>query len=243
MHAASPAARIALADARAASTRQSGSLPRARWSSTTARRCWSLCALLTLCWAVAATRLTLNASFEKMIPRSHPYIQNYLENRAELRGLGNSLRIVVENPKGDIYDPSYLETLQEDQRRALPHARRRPRLDEVAVGARRALDRGDRGRLPRRPGDARQLRRLAAADRAAARQHRALRHRRQPGRQRLQVQHDRRAAAGPATRRPASASTTARCRTRSRRSAPRTRADGDAPQVARRSASPSWSAT
>ena len=47
-----------------------------------------------------------------MIPRSHPYIQNYLENRAELRGLGNALRIVVENPNGDIYDPKYLDTLQ-----------------------------------------------------------------------------------------------------------------------------------
>ena len=49
--------------------------------------------------ALAATKLTLNASFEKMIPRSHPYIQNYLEHRDELRGLGNALRIVVENPQ------------------------------------------------------------------------------------------------------------------------------------------------
>ena len=28
---------------------------------------------------VAATRLTLNASFEKMIPQSQPYIKNYLD--------------------------------------------------------------------------------------------------------------------------------------------------------------------
>jgi predicted RND superfamily exporter protein len=47
-----------------------------------------------------------------MIPRSHPYIQNYLENRDELRGLGNALRIVVENPNGDIYDPKYENTLK-----------------------------------------------------------------------------------------------------------------------------------
>ena len=54
------------------------------------------CAIVTVLLAiVAATRLTLSASFEKMIPRSHPYIQNYLENRSELRGLGNALRIVV----------------------------------------------------------------------------------------------------------------------------------------------------
>ncbi|HUP08497.1 MAG TPA: MMPL family transporter, partial [Caldimonas sp.] len=71
------------------------------------------CALLTLVFgALAVTRLTLNASFEKMIPRSHPYIRAYLDNRAELRGLGNSLRIVVESPRADIYDPRYLETLK-----------------------------------------------------------------------------------------------------------------------------------
>ncbi|HZW75961.1 MAG TPA: RND family transporter, partial [Caldimonas sp.] len=73
-----------------------------------------VCAILTvLLGALAVWRLTLGASFEKMIPRSHPYIKNYLENRSELRGLGNALRIVVENPKGDIYDPKYLETLKQ----------------------------------------------------------------------------------------------------------------------------------
>jgi len=73
-----------------------------------------ICALVTvLLGALAVARLTLGASFEKMIPRSHPYIQNYLENRGELRGLGNALRIVVENPKGDIYDARYLNTLKQ----------------------------------------------------------------------------------------------------------------------------------
>ena len=72
-----------------------------------------LCALLTLVLgAVAATRLSLHAGFEKMIPQGHPYIQNYLENKADLRGLGNSLRIVVETEKGDVYDPKYLEVLK-----------------------------------------------------------------------------------------------------------------------------------
>jgi uncharacterized protein len=73
----------------------------------------ALCLLLTLVLgALAATRLTLNASFDKMIPRSHPYIQNYLEQRLELRGLGNSLRVVVENPRGDVFDTKYLEALK-----------------------------------------------------------------------------------------------------------------------------------
>ena len=72
-----------------------------------------VCLVLTaLLGVVAALKLTLNASFEKMIPSGHPYIQNYLENKAELRGLGNSLRVVVANKQGDVYDPAYLDTLR-----------------------------------------------------------------------------------------------------------------------------------
>jgi predicted RND superfamily exporter protein len=71
------------------------------------------CLVLTLLLGtVAIARLGLNASFDKMIPRGHPYIQNYLQNRGELRGLGNSLRIVVENPSGTVDDPRYLEALK-----------------------------------------------------------------------------------------------------------------------------------
>ncbi|MBF4209693.1 RND family transporter [Pseudomonas donghuensis] len=62
---------------------------------------------------MALTRLELRPSFEKMIPQSHPYIQNYLDNRQSLRGLGNSLRVVVENTRGDIFDPAYLQTLRQ----------------------------------------------------------------------------------------------------------------------------------
>ena len=72
-----------------------------------------VCALLTLVLGiVAGLKLTLNASFEKMIPSGHPYIQNYLEHRNDLRSLGNALRIVVENTDGDVYDPKYLDTLR-----------------------------------------------------------------------------------------------------------------------------------
>jgi predicted RND superfamily exporter protein len=60
----------------------------------------------------AATRLTLTASFEKMLPQSQPFIKNYLDNRQSLRGLGNAVRVVVENTEGDIYDPQYLEVLK-----------------------------------------------------------------------------------------------------------------------------------
>ena len=71
------------------------------------------CAVITVLLAVlAVTKLSLSASFDKMLPGSHPYIQNYLKNRVELRGLGNALRVVVANPRGDIYDPAYQATLR-----------------------------------------------------------------------------------------------------------------------------------
>ncbi|MBL0089938.1 MAG: MMPL family transporter [Ideonella sp.] len=72
------------------------------------------CALATLvlAWS-AATKLVLSASFEKMIPHSQPYIQNYLSHQKELRGLGNAIRVVVENTSGDIFDPAYLEALRQ----------------------------------------------------------------------------------------------------------------------------------
>ncbi|WP_449105522.1 efflux RND transporter permease subunit [Pseudomonas mohnii] len=71
-------------------------------------------ALITLVLGyMAATRLELRPSFEKMIPQSQPYIQNFLENRKSLRGLGSSVRVVVENTQGDIFDPDYLAVLKQ----------------------------------------------------------------------------------------------------------------------------------
>src|SRR6185369_11415676 len=55
----------------------------------------------------------LNASFEKMIPQSQPYIKNYLSYQKELRGLGNAVRVVVENVDGDIFEPRYLNALKQ----------------------------------------------------------------------------------------------------------------------------------
>lgn len=71
-----------------------------------------LCLLVTVLLGVQAMGLKLNASFEKMIPTKHPYVANYLQNKSELSGLGNSLRIAVEAPQGTIFDPAYLATLQ-----------------------------------------------------------------------------------------------------------------------------------
>ena len=69
------------------------------------------CAILTAFFAFQLRDMTVSASFDKMLPHGHPYITNYLENREQLRGLGDSVRVVVENPKGDIFNADYLATL------------------------------------------------------------------------------------------------------------------------------------
>ncbi len=71
-----------------------------------------ICTLITALLSWQATKLQLNASFEKTIPTQHPYIQNFLRYQAELTGLGNAVRIAVANPKGGIYDAAYLDTLR-----------------------------------------------------------------------------------------------------------------------------------
>ena len=72
-----------------------------------------LCLLTTVLLGWQATRLTLNASFEKMIPSDQPFIANYLAHRQELSGLGNAVRIAVVNTRGSVYDKEYLHTLQQ----------------------------------------------------------------------------------------------------------------------------------
>jgi uncharacterized protein len=71
-----------------------------------------LCAVVTLLLGWQATRLQLNASFEKTIPTGHPYIQNFLAHQSQLTGLGNVVRIAVARPEGTIYDARYLDTLR-----------------------------------------------------------------------------------------------------------------------------------
>lgn len=72
-----------------------------------------VCALVTLALGFQALRLEIGASFEKMMPQSHAFIEHYRDNASSLRGLGNSVRIVVENPNGDIYDARYLAALRD----------------------------------------------------------------------------------------------------------------------------------
>ncbi len=72
-----------------------------------------VCALLTVILGVQAFGLRLNASFDKMLPVQHPYILNYFENRKELAGMGNSVRIAVEATGDSVFDARYLETLRQ----------------------------------------------------------------------------------------------------------------------------------
>lgn len=72
-----------------------------------------ICLVLTVVLGYRASKLEVNANFEQMIPQSHPYIKNYFAHKESLKGLGNSVRIVVETTKGDIFDPEYLEVLKQ----------------------------------------------------------------------------------------------------------------------------------
>jgi len=63
-------------------------------------------------FAWQAALLKPDASFQKMVPATHPFIANYLKYENELRPLGNNIRIAVEATKGDIYSKEYLDTLK-----------------------------------------------------------------------------------------------------------------------------------
>jgi len=62
---------------------------------------------------IAALALRPDASFTRMIPGSHPFIANYLKFEDVLRPQSNVLRVLVENPQGDIVSKEFLETLRE----------------------------------------------------------------------------------------------------------------------------------
>ncbi|WP_193075989.1 efflux RND transporter permease subunit [Pseudomonas sp. FME51] len=71
------------------------------------------CLLLTLVFGYQTRNLDLNASFTAVIPVDHPYIKNYMAHEADLKGLGNTLRVVVGNGDNSILSADYLETLRQ----------------------------------------------------------------------------------------------------------------------------------
>lgn len=70
-------------------------------------------ALITVLLAWQATGLQVNASFEKMVPQSHPYMKNFFENQSALPGAGNAIQVVVEHSNGSIFDKDYLKVVQD----------------------------------------------------------------------------------------------------------------------------------
>nr|WP_136250977.1 MMPL family transporter [Ningiella ruwaisensis] len=73
----------------------------------------ALCMLIFAYLAFQATQVKPEASFSKMVPSNHPFIQNYLDYEKELADLGNVVRIVVEAKKGDIFDAEFQNTLKQ----------------------------------------------------------------------------------------------------------------------------------
>jgi predicted RND superfamily exporter protein len=70
-------------------------------------------AAVTLWLLSQAVQIRPDASFVKMIPSSHPYVENYLTYRDDLSGLGNSLRVVVQAEQGDIFTAEFQNTLKQ----------------------------------------------------------------------------------------------------------------------------------
>ncbi len=72
-----------------------------------------LFAIATVFLAFQASKLKPDASFEKMIPVDHPYIEKYFQHLDDLKALGNSVRIIVESRSGDIFTKEFQEVLSQ----------------------------------------------------------------------------------------------------------------------------------
>ncbi len=69
--------------------------------------------ILTVFLGYNAIKIQPDASFERMIPLEHPYIENMIDHRDDLDNLGNFVRIVVAVDEGDIFTADYMETLRQ----------------------------------------------------------------------------------------------------------------------------------
>jgi predicted RND superfamily exporter protein len=73
----------------------------------------SIISVLFVILSIQAVQVKPEASFTKMIPGQHEFINNFLTYRKELAGLGNVVRVVVENTDGDIFEPEFQEILKQ----------------------------------------------------------------------------------------------------------------------------------
>ncbi len=70
-------------------------------------------AVLSVLLGWQALHLRPDASFSKMVPRSHPFIANYLDYETQLNPLTNVVRVAVETTEGDIYSKEFLSLLRQ----------------------------------------------------------------------------------------------------------------------------------
>jgi predicted RND superfamily exporter protein len=70
-----------------------------------------LLTLVTLFLAWQASQLQPDASFGKLLPQGHPFIQNMNSHMRDLRASGASLQVSVAVKHGDIFNDDYLSTL------------------------------------------------------------------------------------------------------------------------------------
>mgnify|MGYP000591919760 CR=1 FL=1 len=68
--------------------------------------------LVTIFLSYQASKVTPDASLERMIPLEHPYIINFLEHKSDVENLANFIRISVEAKQGDIFSTDYMKALE-----------------------------------------------------------------------------------------------------------------------------------
>jgi hypothetical protein len=110
---------------------------------------------MTVLFAASASRLVVDAGFNKMVPLKHEYMKVYREYE-KVFGSANRVAIAVVQKDGDIYNQEFMAKLKALTNDVfLLNGVDRP-VGEVAVHAQHALHRGDRGGLrgrQRDPGD------------------------------------------------------------------------------------------
>lgn len=72
----------------------------------------SIFLLVTLVLGWQAIQIRPDASFIKMIPTGHPYVENYLTYQQDLSGLGNSVRVAVATTQDDIFNAEFQDVLR-----------------------------------------------------------------------------------------------------------------------------------
>ena len=68
-------------------------------------------AVLTVLFAASASRLAVDAGFNKMVPLTHPYMQTYREYEKVFGG-ANRVAIAVVQKDGDIYNREFMGKLK-----------------------------------------------------------------------------------------------------------------------------------